>query len=642
MSSQPPRERPPDGRPPRVSDTLRDWRFWVTLGFLLLLNYLVVNVVMAPQQPTQVTIPYSTFLQQVQNGNVVSVTSQGDSISGQTRKPVTEPGTKTSSTYFVTERPTFAGNDLVPLLEQHHVTFSAKPVGGSSVWTQILLTFGPALLLIAGLVYLMRRAPSGASGLFGFGQSRARLYDAERPATTFDDVAGIDEAKAELQEVVDFLRHPQRYTRLGGTVPKGVLLVGPPGTGKTLLARAVAGEARVPFFSVAASEFVEMIVGVGASRVRDLFQKARQAAPAIIFIDELDAIGRSRAGTVRIGGTDEHEQTLNQILTEMDGFDPREGVIVLAATNRADLLDPALLRPGRFDRRVMVQPPDRAGRAAILGIHTRHVPLAPDVDLNRLAQETPGLVGADLKNLVNEAALLAARKDRDAVTMADFSDALEKVLLGAERKVMLTPEDRERVAYHESGHALLGLLVPGADPVRKVTIVPRGRALGVTVQAPVDDRFNYSEEYLRARIIGALGGRAAEQLVYGTTTTGAENDLQQVTLIARDMVLRWGMSPKVGPLNLAGEDRTPAAPAAAFQRPFSEATAALIDEEIRRIVEECLEEARRLLAANRQRLDALARALLREESLDEAEILEVTGLPPKPEAGRPALAAEAG
>jgi cell division protease FtsH len=647
MSTQPPRggppERSPNGRnrPPRVSDTLRDWRFWLTLGVLLLINYLVVDVIMAPQQPTQVTLPYSTFLQQVESGNVVSITSQGDSISGETRKPVTEPGTKTSSTHFVTERPTFAGNDLVPLLEQHHVTFAAKPVNTGSVWTQLLLTFGPALLLIVGLVYLTRRTSVGAGGLFGFGQSRARLYDAERPAATFDDVAGIDEAKAELQEVVDFLRNPQRYTRLGGTVPKGVLLVGPPGTGKTLLARAVAGEARVPFFSVAASEFVEMIVGVGASRVRDLFQKARQAAPAIIFIDELDAIGRSRAGTIRIsGGSDEHEQTLNQILTEMDGFDPREGVIVLAATNRADLLDPALLRPGRFDRRVMVQPPDRAGRAAILRIHTRHVPLAPDVDLDRLAQETPGLVGADLKNLVNEAALLAARRDRDAVAMDDFSTALEKVLLGAERKIMLTPEDRERVAYHESGHALLGLLVPGADPVRKVTIVPRGRALGVTVQAPVDDHFNYSEEYLRARIIGALGGRAAEQLVYGTTTTGAENDLQQVTLIARDMVVRWGMSPRVGPLSFAGEERTPI-PAGAFQKPFSEATAALIDEEIRRIVEECLAEAQRLLAANRPRLDALARALLREESLDEPEILEVTGLPPREERERPAVAAGA-
>jgi cell division protease FtsH len=347
-----------------------------------------------------------------------------------------------------------------------------------------------------------------------------------------------------------------------------------------------------------------------------------------VFIDELDAIGRSRGGAFRIGSSDEQEQTLNQILTEMDGFDSREGVIVIAATNRADVLDPALLRPGRFDRRVEVQPPDRAGRLAILRIHTRNVPLAPDVDLDQLAQQTPGMVGADLRNLVNEAALTAARRDRDAVTMADFSESIEKVLLGAERKIMLSPQDRERVAYHEGGHALLGLLVPGADPVRKVTIVPRGRALGVTVQSPVDDRFNYSEEYLRARIVGALGGRAAEQLVYGVVTTGAENDLQQVTLIAREMVARWGMSPKVGPLNFGTEDG--AAPAAiGLQKPFSEATGALIDQEIKRIVEECLSEAQRLLSVNRDKLNALATALLREESLDEQEILRVTGLPPR-------------
>jgi cell division protease FtsH len=370
-----------------------------------------------------------------------------------------------------------------------------------------------------------------------------------------------------------------------------------------------------------------MIVGVGASRVRDLFNKARQAAPAIIFIDELDAIGRSRAAALRVGGTDEQEQTLNQILTEMDGFDPHEGVIVIAATNRADVLDQALLRPGRFDRRVQVQPPDRAGRRAILQIHTRNVPLAPDVNLDELAQQTPGMVGADLRNLVNEAALLAARRERDAVAMQDFTDAIEKVLLGAERKILMSPKDRERVAYHEGGHALLGLLVPGADPVRKVTIVPRGRALGVTVQSPVDDRFNYPEDYLRARIVGALGGRAAEQLVYGVVTTGAENDLQQVTLIAREMVTRWGMSPRVGPLSLSSEDG--GNPFVAAQKQYSDETAALIDSEVKRIVEECLTEAQRLLGENRGRLDALATALLKEDSLDESEIHRVTGLAPR-------------
>ncbi len=371
---------------------------------------------------------------------------------------------------------------------------------------------------------------------------------------------------------MDFLREPQKYQRLGGTVPKGVLLVGAPGTGKTLLARALAGEAKVPFFSIAASEFVEAIVGVGASRVRDLFAKARAAAPAIIFIDELDAIGRSRAAAIRVGGNDEQEQTLNQILTEMDGFDAQQGVIVLAATNRADVLDQALLRPGRFDRRIQVQPPDRRGRAAILRIHARNVPLGPDVDLDKVAAQTPGLVGADLRNLVNEAALAAARKGETAVSMVDFADSIEKTLLGSERKIMLSDADRERIAYHESGHALLGLLVAGADPVKKVTIIPRGQALGVTLQSPIDDRFNYGEDYLRARMVGALGGRAAERLVYGVVTTGAENDLQQVARIAREMVVRWGMSPKVGPLNYSDSDT-----GAFQQRPYSEATAQLID-----------------------------------------------------------------
>jgi cell division protease FtsH len=410
---------------------------------------------------------------------------------------------------------------------------------------------------------------------------------------------------------------------LGGTVPKGVLLIGAPGTGKTLLARALAGEAKVPFFSIAASEFVEAIVGVGASRVRDLFAKARAAAPAIIFIDELDAIGRSRAAGLRLGGNDEQEQTLNQILTEMDGFDAREGVIVLAATNRADVLDPALLRPGRFDRRITVQAPDRRGRAAILKIHTRNVPLGPDVDLDQVAGQTPGLVGADLRNLVNEAALGAARKGEAAVSMADFGDAVEKTLLGSERKILLSELDRERIAYHESGHALLGLLVPGADPVKKVTIIPRGQALGVTLQSPIDDRFNYGEDYLRARLVGALGGRAAERLVYGIVTTGAENDLQQVTRIAHEMVVRWGMSPKVGPLNYSDGDGS-----AFQQRPYSEATAQLIDDEVRRIAQECQVDADKLLTEHRSQLDALAKALLKHDSLDEGEILEVTGIKP--------------
>jgi len=602
---------------------MRSARFWIILAVLFAANILISNLLTSAGQPPTVTISYNLFLDQVNAGNVTSVTSTGESITG-VAKTAVKDSSGTSSTKFQTQRPAFATDDLETLLIGHKVVMNAKdPNASTPLWETLLFSFGPTILLVIGFLYLSRRAAAaGAGGILGsFGQSRARLYDAEKPSVTFADVAGIDEVKADLQEVVDFLREPQKYQRLGGTVPKGVLLIGAPGTGKTLLARAVAGEAKVPFFSIAASEFVEAIVGVGASRVRDLFSKARAAAPAIIFIDELDAIGRSRAAALRVGGNDEQEQTLNQILTEMDGFDSREGVIVLAATNRADVLDPALLRPGRFDRRVTVQPPDRRGRAAILRIHSRHVVLAPDVDLDQVASQTPGLVGADLRNLVNEAALGAARKGEAAVTMADFAEAIERTLLGTERKILLSDLDRERIAYHESGHALLGLLVPGADPVKKVTIIPRGQALGVTLQSPIDDRFNYGEDYLRARLVGALGGRAAEKIVYGVVTTGAENDLLQVTRIAQQMVVRWGMSPKVGPLNYGDSD------GAAFQqRTYSEGTAQLIDEEVRRISEECLAEAERLLHEHRSQLDALTRALLKSDSLDEAEILEVTGL----------------
>ncbi|HKW71818.1 MAG TPA: ATP-dependent zinc metalloprotease FtsH, partial [Candidatus Dormibacteraeota bacterium] len=535
---------------------MRTWRFWIVLAILFGVNILLSNVLTSALQSPTVTISYNQFIQQVKDGNVVSVTSTGEAITGVTKSPVKD-SSGTSSTKFQTQRPAFANDDLLGMLQSGNVTINARdPNASTPLWETLLFSFGPTILLVLGFLYLSRRAAgAGAGGILGsFGQSRARLYDAERPAVTFDDVAGIDEVKADLQEIVDFLKEPQKYSRLGGTAPKGVLLIGAPGTGKTLLARAVAGEAKVPFFSISGSEFVEAIVGVGAARVRDLFAKARAAAPAIIFIDEIDAIGRSRAAALRIGGNDEQEQTLNQILTEMDGFDSREGVIVLAATNRADVLDAALLRPGRFDRRIMVQAPDRRGRSAILRIHSKNVPLAPDVDLDQVASQTPGLVGADLRNLVNEAALGAARKGESAVTMADFGDAIERTLLGTERKILLTDADRERIAYHESGHALVGLLVPGADPVKKVTIIPRGQALGVTLQSPIDDRFNYGEDYLRARIIGALGGRAAEKLIYGVVSTGAENDLQQVTQIAQQMVVRWGMSPKVGPLNLSDND----------------------------------------------------------------------------------------
>ena len=631
----------------RRMPTVKPQPWWMVVLIVVTANFLVMRACFP--EPTSITIPYTFFKQQVEAGNVEEVTGLGDSIRGTFKTEVTypapaaetkpkdpaepklpawlaqDPREPRTSKRFATERPAFADAGLETLLEKQGVVIDARDEDGSS-WFKLLVGFGPTLLLIAAFIWISRRAAAGAGGgVFGLGRSRAKRYSEEQPKVTFDDVAGIDEAANELVEIVDFLKNPGKYQRLGGVMPKGVLLVGQPGTGKTLLARAIAGQAGVPFFSLSASEFIEMIVGVGAARVRDLFQQAREAAPSIIFIDELDAIGRARGSGSAMGGHDEREQTLNQILTEMDGFDPREGIIVLAATNRADVLDAALLRPGRFDRRVVVQLPDRAGRAAILAVHTRKVPLAPDVSLERIAAETPGLVGADLRNLVNEAALLAARKGADAVRAEDFAEALQKVTLGPVRHILLNPADRERTAYHESGHALLGMLVPHSDPVRRVSIVPRGMALGATYQIPVDDRTSYGEDYLRARITSALGGRAAEQLVYGVVTTGAESDLQQVTEIARRMVLRWGMSERLGPISfVAPQDE--GLPPAFQQRPYSDATSELIDGEVRRIVEECHREADRLLAANRDKLDALAHALLASESLDEAEIHAVTGI----------------
>ncbi len=608
-------------------------------------NYLLMRVVFP--EPSSISIPYTFFKKQVQAGNVADVTSAGDSIQGTFKTAVSYPPPESeassgaepkstaskpqarTSTEFKTRRPVFADPGLETLLEEKGVVIKALDESGSS-WFKLLVGFGPILLLIAAFVWISRRAAAaGGAGLFGLGRSRAKRYSEEEPKVTFDDVAGIDEAENELIEIVDFLKNPAKYQRLGGIMPKGVLLIGAPGTGKTLLARAIAGQAGVPFFSLSASEFIEMIVGVGASRVRDLFRQAREAAPSIIFIDELDAIGRTRGSGPTLGGHDEREQTLNQILTEMDGFDSREGVIVLAATNRADVLDSALLRPGRFDRRVVVQRPDRTGRAAILAVHTKNVPMAPDVSLQRIAAETPGLVGAELRNLVNEAALLAARKGASAVRAEDFGEAMEKISLGPARNILLNAADRERTAYHEAGHVVLALLVPGSDPVHRVSIVPRGMALGATYQLPVDDRTSYAEDYLRARITSTLGGRAAEQLVYGVVTTGAENDLQHVTEIARQMVLRWGMSEKLGPISFVAP-RDEGLPPAFQRQPYSDATSELIDAEVRRIVEECHREADRLLAAHRDQLEALAQALLKAESLNEKEIREVTGLTEPP------------
>ena len=489
------------------------------------------------------------------------------------------------------------------------------------MWKSLLFGFGPTIILLLLLFWIFRRM-SGSRTAGALGRSRARRYQPGRETVTFADVAGIDEAKQELTEIVDFLRDPDKYRRLGGRIPRGVLLSGPPGTGKTLLARAVAGEAGAPFFSMSASEFVEAIVGVGASRVRDLFRQAKKESPAIVFIDELDAVGRARSSAGGYGGgSDEREQTLNQILTEMDGFDSSTSVIVIGATNRIDVLDQALLRPGRFDRRVAVLPPDREGRRLILEVHTRDVPLAADVDLDRIAATTPGMVGADLANLVNEAALLAARSDRSEVSPADFAQSLEKILLGAERKIMMTPADRRRTAYHEAGHALVGMLTAGADPVRKITIVPRGQSLGVTLSSPDVDRFNYSRAELEARVKMALGGRAAEELVFGDQTTGAEGDIAQVTALVRHMVGRWGMSSTIGMVAVLPSDG-----ANPWGELASPRTLELLDEEVRRTVEAAYDEVVALLAAERSRLDALAEALLERETLDQIDAYRIAGL----------------
>jgi len=640
----------PEQEPEKRDGALRSWRppggrsFWLVLLALLAINWYVSSTLSSAEPRT--TVSYTFFRDQVQGGNVSEVTSQADQIEGSFEKAARYPpgtpaaGEKVKDVQrFETVRPEFAtDDDLLKELIANDVEVNARPLDERPLWQSLLFGFGPTLLLVGLFVLLMRRAAGGAGGIGGLGRSRAKRYESSEQRTTFADVAGIDEAEEELVEIVDFLRNPDRYRRLGGMIPKGVLLSGLPGTGKTLLARAVAGEAEVPFFSLSASEFVEMVVGVGASRVRDLFEQAKKAAPAIIFIDELDAIGRARGGGAALGGHDEREQTLNQILTEMDGFSGSEGVIVLAATNRPEVLDSALLRPGRFDRRVAVSPPDQAGRTKILEVHSRHVPLADDVDLGAIASTTPGMVGADLRNLVNEAALTAARRDHEHVQLADFTDAMERIVLGAERRIVLSPEERERTAYHESGHAVLGMLQPGADPVRKVSIVPRGRALGVTFQSPESDRYGYGADYLRGRIVGALGGRAAEEIVYGDVTTGAESDLEQVTAIARQMVGRWGMSKEIGMvLVLPGPQDEPLLPGTGGRA--SEATLQLVDVEVRRIVDECYSIAVEQLRSNRDRLERLAKALLERETLDERAAYEAAGFAPSERYERPDAAA---
>jgi cell division protease FtsH len=622
---------PPPSRPPSPARS-RWWIVAVVVG-LLALNLWLSSRALSPNSP--VRVPYSpTFIAQLKDHNVKSINSKNESISGTFRTAVRYPDTQstTAKTSFTTQIPSFADHaQLNRLLAADGATQNAQnPSNGPSTLTEIIVGFGPTLLLILLFFFIFRRAAAGgagAGGLMSFGRSRARRVEASDQHITFEDVAGIEEAKEELHEIVDFLKTPDKYLKLGARIPRGVLLSGPPGTGKTLLARAVAGEAGVPFFQMSASEFVEMIVGVGASRVRDLFKQAKEDAPAIIFIDELDAIGRSRSagGPNLSGGHDEREQTLNQILTEMDGFSPRESVIVLGATNRPEVLDQALLRPGRFDRRVVVAPPDRAGREAILRVHTRSVPLGADVDLGGIAASTPGMVGADLANLVNEAALLAARRTHADVEEQDFTDAMERIVLGAERKVMISDDDKRRTAYHESGHAIMGMLTPGADPVRKVSIIPRGQALGVTFSAPDADRFNFDERHLIAQIKVALGGRVAEEVVFGDITTGAESDIQQLTRIARGMVGRWGMSPAIGPIAVLPSDgQSPLLPGVSET---SAKTQELIDEEVRRIVETAHREVSAELSEHRANLDSLVRELMLHETLDQVAAYAAAGLP---------------
>jgi cell division protease FtsH len=649
-----------------------------------------------PHKSPEVPLPYSEFVSQAANGNVTAVTIAGSIITGRLAHLLTWPPPKAKQTgpaaparqepphspsppqqpappaaqgkstpqakptaqgkpahpaqapgrpanafspearpqrysRFSTTYPTDIGDPtLIPLLRAHHVTINVQ--SPSPPWLELLLTDGlPIALFVGVLVWMGRQAGRSQAGVFGFGRNRARRYTEDRPRVTFADVAGADEAKQDLWEVVDFLSHPSKYLAIGARIPRGVLLVGPPGTGKTLLARAVAGEAGAPFFHISGSEFVEMFVGVGASRVRDLFSQAKEAQPAIVFVDELDAVGRRRGAGVG-AVNDEREQTLNQLLVEMDGFDQSQQVILLAATNRPDVLDPALLRPGRFDRQVVVPLPDWRGREGILRIHTRHLHLAQDVSLERLARTATGLSGADLANLCNEAALMAARDDRKEVGMEDFERAWDKIVLGAERRVVMTPKDRRVTAYHESGHAVVAWLTPVADPVRKVSIVPHGRALGVTEQLPQEEHYNMSRGDLLARIDVMLGGRTSESLVIGEITTGAENDLVQATRLARSMITRWGMG-TLGPVAFDAQDEQPFLGYQIAQgRDYSEATAARIDREVESLLAERQSVVSKLLTGERERLDALVETLLRDETVGEEQLTRILGSRPSVEA----------
>jgi cell division protease FtsH len=578
---------------------------WLLIGIMMILLF---NVLSSPKKMEQEII-FSEFMTRLEAGEVEDVTIKGSVLTGQLK------GGKEFKTYTA-EYP-----DLVKVLRSNNVKITVKPEEQNPWYWNLFFSWGPIIFLAAIWIFFMRQMQTGGNKALSFGKAKAKLVSEKSVKITFADVAGIDEAKGEVQEIIDFLKDPQKFQKLGGKIPKGVLLIGAPGTGKTLLARAIAGEAGVPFFSMSGSDFVEMFVGVGASRVRDLFDQAKKSAPCIIFIDEIDAVGRHRGAGLG-GGHDEREQTLNQLLVEMDGFESNVGVIILAATNRPDVLDPALLRPGRFDRQVVVPQPDVKGRLEILKVHTRNVPVDESVQLEQIARGTPGFSGADLENLINEAALLAARKSKSKVEMSDFEAAKDKVLMGVERKSMIISEtEKKNTAFHEAGHALVAKLTPGTDPIHKVSIIPRGRALGVTQQLPIDDKYTYSQDYLMKALAILLGGRAAEELALKHTTTGAGNDLERATELARKMVTEWGMSEKLGPLTFGKKDEQIfLGREIARHKDYSEKTAIDIDEEVKRIVFEAYNAAKKLLTENQDFLDAFAKALLDKETMDGPEI----------------------
>ena len=600
-------------------NNLRNLALWILIALLLVLLFNLFQ----GQNKTAATPPlsYSAFLTDVQKGNVQKVTIQGDEAKGQLRD-------NTAFTALVPRD----DPSMWPLLREHDVNVTYAKPDDSMPLLGVLLNWLPMLLIIGVWVFFIRQMQSGGGKAMGFGKSRAKLLTERQGRVTFEDVAGVDEAKDDLKEIVDFLKDPQKFQRLGGRIPRGVLLVGPPGTGKTLLARAIAGEANVPFFTISGSDFVEMFVGVGASRVRDMFEQAKKNAPCIVFIDEIDAVGRHRGAGLG-GGNDEREQTLNQLLVEMDGFEANEGVILIAATNRPDVLDPALLRPGRFDREIVVPNPDLGGREKILRVHMRKVPLAPDVDPRVIARGTPGFSGADLANLVNEAALLAARRGKRVVSMSELEDAKDKVMMGAERRSMaMTEEEKRNTAYHEAGHALVGMNVPQHDPLHKVTIIPRGRALGLTMNLPTEDKHSYTKQYCLSRLASIFGGREAELLMFGAenVTNGATGDIQQATRMARAMIMEWGMSEKLGPVRYRGnEQEVFLGHSVAQSNNMSEETARLIDEEVRRLIDDAEQTARRILTEKRADLDTIAKGLLEYETLSGDEIVGLLkGIPP--------------